>query len=202
MKIHKLLFIVLISSLSIAQKKKEIYLNDRLEEITKNEFQAPLKESDYLIKIDSDTIVSNVRIKRNTDGKLSSEELEYIKGRLETLSAVGISAFDRIVINYYPGADICNTTGDKSFVIEKYKAYVASIAKIANVKQFFIYKDFQGTQSYGKLKWYHDPNQVFEKTFFKLHYPCGSYVIIKPDGAYNSYKGEYDTNKILEKVKK
>lgn len=39
-----------------------------------------------------------------------------------------------------------------------------------------------------------------ERTFFPYHYPCGSYVVIAPDGTYRGYLAEGHGDQILEDV--
>ena len=70
-----------------------------------------------------------------------------------------------------------------------------------NISQYFIFKDEKSVNNFGKyFKWYLDKNQLIEKTFFKFHYPCGSYVIIRPNGNYYSQRGEYNISLIPDKL--
>ena len=49
--------------------------------------------------------------------------------------------------------------------------------------------------------WFKDYYNLFEKIFFKIHYPCGSYVIIFPDNTFLSYFGEYNLDSIFDELK-
>ena len=48
------------------------------------------------------------------------------------------------------------------------------------------------------MTWHKDPEAIIQKTFFKHHYPCGSFVIINPDGKYASYFGEYSQRDVWD----
>jgi hypothetical protein len=106
-----------------------------------------------------------------------------------------------IIINYHPGKDKCNSTGDQLYVNSLYRDYLDVINSKKNVSQYFIYKDVDGTSSYYKrIKWYHDIDKVIENNFFPRHYPCGSYLIIYPNGKYFVQYGEYYIKSIFEKI--
>ena len=103
-----------------------------------------------------------------------------------------------LVIQYYPGKDRCNSSGSISSVKSKYKTINRKILRKDNHVPFIIYKNDEGLEPYKKVvKWYEDYNQTIEKLFFPLHYNCSSFVIIKSNGAYFSYKGAYSNNQLF-----
>lgn len=196
MKNYIIYFILLFATKSAAQNT-QIYLDDNLNKISKKEFEKPLRKNEYATNFKLDTAEVNIRVNRFSSGKLSVEEFKLIKDLLSEQSQITISEKDVVIINYYPGKDECNSTGNLELVKKKYQDYISKIAEKKNIKQFFIYKDPKGTENYGDLKWMLDPKGLIESKFFNIHYPCGSNVVIKNDGTYNSNRGEYDISKIL-----
>ncbi len=70
------------------------------------------------------------------------------------------------------------------------------------VKSFFIAKDLLGLEfKLNEIPWHFDANHFIEKTFFPIHYPGGSFIIIWPDKRMYSFLGEYPNELIFEKLK-
>lgn len=106
-----------------------------------------------------------------------------------------------IIINYHPGKDKCNSAADKSYLNNLYIDYTEEINLRENVSQYFIYKDVAGTKFYDKkIQWHYDKDKIIENNFFPQHYPCGSYLIIYPNGKYFIQRGEYFIKSIIEKI--
>lgn len=200
-KIFTLILVLL--TISTFAQKKEIYLNDDLVEITQTDFKKTDKPYKfYNLRFELDTLIANVKVQRIRKGKVSNELLSSIKSELSTISGDSIPSNNYIVINYYHGLDRCNSTGDKSYVRAKYKRFLKKLKKMKNVNQFFMYKSPEGTEDYGKqLKWIKDEFGTIEKTFLPLHYPCGSYVLIDPNGNYYVQKGENNIEQIIDLLK-
>lgn len=181
-----------------------MFVNDDLEKITEKKYDASLENGDYRISYDLDTLTLNVRVTRTTQGQLSLESYKLIRSTLEKASGEKIQDGNTIVIDYFPGIDRCNTASKPKDpqIIYYREQYLEEISKIKQVNQFNVYREVEGTKSYGKnIVWTADENQLIEKTFFKLPYPCGSYVIIYNDGSYYSYKGEYNSDNIIVRLK-
>ncbi len=181
---------------------KEIYLNDNLKNISKSEFNETTKEHTYNLKFDLDTLIVNVKVLRVKKGKISTQKLDSIKANLSESSGKEINENSIIIINYFPGLDKCNSGSGSSFLREKYSRYLRKINKNENVSQFFVYKTIEGTKKYGrKLKWFSDIGNLIERTFFPIHYNCGSFALIDEKGNYYLTKGEYDIEKIIDLIK-
>ncbi|MBK7810076.1 MAG: hypothetical protein IPO62_01200 [Saprospiraceae bacterium] len=198
-----ILILFLLFEINVVAQKKIIYINDILEVITRQQFKARLTNYDYCISFDLDTLIVNVRVTRIREGKISEKYLQEIKNNITLTTGSPISDEVKLVLNFYPGIDKCNTASETNDLqlIERYLKYSEEIKKIQNVKQFFVYKSIEGTESYGPhIKWIPDVNQTIEKLFFKIPFPCESYVIIDKDGNYYCYKGEYNIDEIIPKL--
>jgi hypothetical protein len=206
MKIKKsTLFITLFTIISfqfIFGQKKEVYANDNLEIISKKEFDEidPKNQSFLNLKFDVDSMYINIKAKRIKKGKISTTTLDLIKLNLSS----NTNYFDKndiIIINYYPGKDNCNSSGDKDLTKKHYKNFLNKINKNTKVKQFFIYHSLGGTENYGKFKWIEDKNSLIKKTFFPLHYPCDSFLLIDQFGNYYVSRGENNVDEIFKLLK-
>lgn len=181
---------------------KEIYLNDDLKSISESEFNETTKELTYNLKFDLDTLIVNIKVLRVKKGIISKQKLDSIKVNLSESSGKEINESDIIIINYFPGLDRCNSGTGSSFLREKYSRYLRKINKNEDVSQFFVYKTIEGTKKYGrKLEWIPDNGNLIEKTFFPIHYNCGSFALIDENGNYYLTKGEYDIEKIIDLIK-
>lgn len=142
---------------------------------------------------------------RRMTGILSQDTLKVILSNLKELEANKVNHAKMIIINYHQGNDACNTSGSTdplqyAMWINHYKDQVA---RLPNTSQFFISatKDVP-ERSKGVIEWYIDKSTFIEKSFFKFQYPCGSFVIIKPDGKYLAYFGEYAKDMLIKEAKK
>lgn len=132
--------------------------------------------------------------------------VDSIYSKLETATGKSIDRNKYLLILYYPGKDRSNSSG--SATPDDYARYDSELArniqKIAPTQVIHIYKEPTGLKKLTEIlsKHYQDPEKpAFKRTFFKYHYPGSSYVIIRPDGAYGSYFGEYAYEDILERAK-
>lgn len=197
-----------------AQKPSKLppakYYDAAGKELSKAEFDRTERTQNYLSVIVDSSANAHQLVWREEWGTLPSAELIYSK--LEAAIGKPIDRNKYLLIMYYPGQDPCNTVG--SISPSYYKAHIErlkeltrelnrNLQKNAPTQIVYIYKNqtglrklFEKYMDYGQ-----DPDALIERTFFKYHYPCGSYVIIRPDGAYGSYFGEYAYEDILERAK-
>ena len=181
---------------------KEIFLNDDLDSISEKEFNKKTRGRTYNLKFNLDTLIVNVKVLRVRKGKISYEVLKSIKANLSEASGTEIDEKNILVINYYPGLDICNSGAGSASLRQKFSRYLRKINSFENVSQFFVYKTKKGTEKYGrKLDWIIDSEHLIENTFFPIHYNCGSFALIDEIGNYYLYKGEYDIEKIIDLIK-
>lgn len=172
-------------------------------ELSKAEFDHTERTQNYLSVIVDSSANAHQLVWREEWGTLPSAELIYSK--IEAAIGKPIDRNKYLLIMYYPGKDPCNSSGmaTPSDYAHNDAELTRHIQKIAPTQVIHIYKSPTGLKKlYGSLSKHHqDPEALIERTFFKYHYPCGSYVIIRPDGAYGSYFGEYAYEDILERAK-
>ena len=193
MKKLTLIIIFILTILFSHGQKKELFVNDDFENISKFEFDKKSNNPlDYNLRFDLDSCFLNVKVLRYKEDKIDIKLLNKIKTTLSTTSQLEIKSDDILIINYYPGNDPCSTTGYKENFKNMYKKYHRKIDKLKNVKQFFIYKSKDNIDKFGsKINWLLDENNLIENTFYPINYPCGGYVIIDKKGNYTSQRGEY-----------
>ena len=183
--------------------KKSYYANEDLKIISKEEYEKNVLKKDFF-KLDYllDTITLTVKVYRQKSGRLLKKTYDSIKKELSKISNKQIDTNQTIVINYFPAPDKCQGKEKwNSFFLNKVNRYVKKIEKKKNVQQFFIFKDKKSIKNFDKkFICFLDENQLIEKTFFKFHYPCFSYVIIRPNGNYFSQRGEYNISLIPDKL--
>ncbi|WBX78366.1 hypothetical protein PG911_08910 [Tenacibaculum ovolyticum] len=174
-------------------QKKELYVNDDFEYISKTEFNKKSEQSlNYNLRFKLDSIYLNVKVLRSKKGKIKLKILDSIKNVFYVNKTEKFSDNDIFLINYYPGKGKCSSIGYKSNFKSKYNQFRKKFDKIENLKQLFIYKSKRGLKGFGnKIDWKSDINRLIEKTFYPIHYPCGGYVIIDSKGNYISKRGEY-----------
>ena len=193
MKINlTILLICLLHLFSFAQKK-ELYVNDDFEYISKDEFDKKSEQPhDYNLRFELDSAYINVKVSRYKKGKIELKVLDSIKEVFFKNKNVEFSDNDIFLINYYPGNDKCSSNGYKSNFKSKYNQFRKKFDKIENLRQLFIYKSNNGLERFGnKIDWQSDINNLIEMAFYPIHYPFVGYVLIDSKGNYISERGEY-----------
>ncbi|MFT7898761.1 hypothetical protein VBY74_02140 [Tenacibaculum ascidiaceicola] len=191
MKITITVLIVSFLHLYSFGQKKELYVNDDLEYISKTEFDKKSEQPlDYNLRFELDSAYLNIKVSRYKKGKIELKVLDSIKNIF--FKNEEFNNNDIFLINYYPGNDKCSSNRYKSNFKSKYNQYRRKFKKIENLKQLFVYKSNEGLRGFGnKIKWQSDINNLVEYTFYPIPYPCGGYVILDNKGNYISERGEY-----------
>lgn len=142
---------------------------------------------------------------RSEIGVISQERRNKIISSVQESTGKSISDTHLIIINYHQGKDACNSSGNRNK--PEMKKYIANhrkkLSRLDNVSEYHLYATLDGLKDYYLLlDWYLDKNLLIENTFFKYKYPCKSFVIIRPDGKYGAYFGEYGSDQVIEMAKK
>ncbi|UOE38874.1 hypothetical protein [Chryseobacterium oryzae] len=195
-KIIILLFAIAAHQILFSQKK-EIYINDNLEEISKDEYNKRNKNYRFQ-SIETDSVLYKVRIEHEGNGKLTTSNLNIVKKRLN----IPENNTKNIVINYYQGLDKCNEHSDTNpYVIDDIKTYTRKFKSI-NSNLYFVYREKNGLKNrLKKANWVDDTSGTIENLFFRMKYPCNSAIVIFSDGHYKIFRGEYIWETVLNTSK-
>lgn len=195
-KIIILLFAIAAHQILFSQKK-EIYINDNLEEISKDEYNKRNKNYRFQ-NIETDSVLYKVRVEHEGNGKLTTPNLNIVKKRLN----IPEKNTKNIVINYYQGLDKCNEHSDiNPYVIDDIKTYTRKFKSI-NSNLYFVYREKNGLKNrLKKANWVDDTSGTIENLFFRMKYPCNSAIVIFSDGHYKIFRGEYIWETVLNTAK-
>jgi hypothetical protein len=177
-----------------------IYFDDT-SQITKNNFNS-LKKTRTYFEIQGDSINHRKIIFREQKGKIDNrfEIVDLLKKNLD----LKINVNEFVIIVYYPGKDACNSSGssDENWIKNKFANLEQGVYALTNTKPIYLYQKNEGLEKYNNIiTWKQDPNNIIEKTFFKHHYPCNSFVVIDENGNFFSYFGEFVPEQIHDAIK-
>jgi len=195
-KIIILLFAIAAHQILFSQKK-EIYINDNLQEISKDEYNKRNKNHRFQ-NIETDSVLYKVRVEHEGNGKLTTSNLNIVKTRLN----IPENNTKNIVINYYQGLDKGNAHSDTNpYVIDDIKTYTRKFKSI-NSNLYFVYREKNGLKNRLKnANWVDDTSGTIENLFFRMKYPCNSAIVIFSDGHYKIFRGEYIWETVLNTAK-
>jgi len=203
-KLSVLFILLLCSVFSFGQEVH--FFDENGTRITKEQFEKQRIHSDKLgLSFQIGKITETRLFLRTKTGIISQEIRNQIISNLQESSGKVINRSEMIIINYHQGKDMCNSSGGTS--LPEMKAYISShqrkIKRLGQTSEYHLYATKEGLRDYYLLlNWYPDLNLLVEKTFFKYKYPCKSFVIIKPDGEYYAFFGEYSSDQVINQAKK
>tara|TARA_R110002124_G_scaffold287136_1_gene470635 strand:- start:1429 stop:2562 length:1134 start_codon:yes stop_codon:yes gene_type:complete len=184
--------------------KKEIYLDEKLEHISYENFTRKAKgNSNIVIQKIGDSLIYKTAIKKVKVGRLTKTKFKLVKKQLQEISNSSLHKNKTIVLNFisYNGCDYDgNCDGEPSDYLNKsIKKYIRKIKKKKNIIQFFIYNNANLKKYLVNFNnAYLDKNNILKELFFVKWFPFDGYVIINPYGNYYTNIGEYPFSKILK----
>ncbi|GEQ86680.1 hypothetical protein ULMS_21880 [Patiriisocius marinistellae] len=195
LKQYFLFFVIVISQNIIAQDKPHLYFNKDGKEIAKDDYCRRCEIQYFIpVEIENDSIIKHVIIPRQIMGVLNKKELMQVQQFIGNTVNRKIYKNHIIILNYF-------TT--KNSNIKHYtnnKGYIKKCKKDETISQFFITeKDFKFTSR--KTPIFEDITGNIARIFFQNSNINCSYVIIKPDGYYYTYLGEYPQDRIIDIAK-
>ncbi|KPQ14116.1 MAG: hypothetical protein HLUCCX10_11255 [Algoriphagus marincola HL-49] len=190
------IFLVALSS-SLAQTG---YKDELGREISREYFEKQILEQAYFGIPDGEE--GKMLVYRMPVGLLDDPEIFFEK----TGNKGAFQEGKMLVVIYYPGKDECNSTGlgnNRRFFRKEHETLLKWAEKHGAVDPVYLYSDPGGLEKYkGLLPWQEDPEGIFAKHFFKYPYPCGSFVVIHPNGTFRGVLGEYPLSQIEVAMKK
>lgn len=195
----QILFFLLLFNCAIIHGQEKIvkFYNVAHQEIDKKEFLEYQNSQQYRdIYFENDSSVVGLLVRIKNLGKLNQEQFKQLNHNLDTNK----KKEDFMVIIYYPGKDKCNGSERKSGWNVFNRDYLKNLNKIGSYSHYWIYKNDENLKYYypKKINWTKDKNQFIEKTFFKYHFPCFSFVVIDNEGNYISKFGEFGKQEVWE----
>lgn len=184
--------ILIIQSLSVFGQKIFKDENDKIisEEIYNNRklIQGEFKACNDSLQI------CKIIINRSEEGSVESEK---ILTDLQNLLNIKLEKKQPTIITFHPGKDYCNSSGTSTATSQYlwHKEKEELLDKIKKSNFLYVYKNNTNIKTIKKLKWFKDPKNIIENTFFRYHYPCSSYVIIY-NNKYRSYFGEFSQTQV------
>ncbi|MEJ6793045.1 MAG: hypothetical protein QNK89_10045 [Lacinutrix sp.] len=211
MKQFAVAIILIISFFSCSSSQKTTsstkYFGIDGNEISESKFKRERTRNRKYIGTYADSLDQKRIALREETGRIDNRN--HLDSILEKQTNIKIDKNKSIVIVFYPGKDQCNSSGSatKASLALWFNELENRLSEISKVKPIYIYKSKIGLERYnGVLTWHKDPNRIIEKSFFKFHYPCSSFVVISKTGEYISYFGEFGKDylwkaaEILEKT--
>lgn len=209
MKKHLLFILMLLGfTKSFAQEKINYkYFNLDSIEITKKENDAWRENKNQVIpayfKISNDTIFTKWT-KRTVIGLMTDREAKQFI-TIFSPDKESIEYTKPTLIQLFQGSDPCfNTSWMKPNDWDlRDKGLENKLSSKYTIKIFNVYSPDADIQKRTELSelWVKDKYAILNK-FFPLHYGCGSFMILKPNGEYFIYYGEYSDEIVITSIKK
>lgn len=189
---YLLLLLCLSTTTLFAQKAK--YFSPDSVPISKGEFNEWHTKGTLPIRIaeTKDTVYYQA-VKRYHTGKLSDDERDQLYNYLSSVSGMELNKQLPVLLLYHQGNDPCNLSGAATISSRRrwFDYAVGLLYKKTRANVMVMYTSVERVaELYPDIPAYYDKYRVLGK-FFKYHYPCGSIMVINPNGNIAYYFGEY-----------
>lgn len=176
------------------------YKDELGREISREYFEKQILEQAYFGIPDGEG--GKMLVHRMPVGLLDDPEIFFQKTGNEQAFREG----KMLLVIFYPGKDECNSSGQgnnaDSFQKE-HKTLLKWAEKHLATEPVYLYANPSGLEKYqGKISYKPDPDSLFQKQFFKYPYPCGSFVVIHPNGTFRGILGGYPLSQVEVAMKK
>lgn len=184
-----IVFLFLLVLLCSCSSSQTVYKDHTNQEISDIDFRSMLRTAKYL-EIPSEDPNTRKLISRALEGSVKTRR--PIDSLIELSTRRDIDPKKPLVVIYWPGSDRCNATAleeRKPLIFQEMKRGIIGITGEAPL---FLYSQPSGLSEFSEnIDWQKDPGGLFEKIFFKHHYPCWSFVVISPSGEFAGILGEF-----------
>ena len=181
---------MLLIGVTLKAQTQTVYLSPDDKPLTERQFRYIMETQNPLVVKNDSLEIYKAITNRNVRGNIRN--FDTIFNALKAIHP-NLESGKPLLIIFYPGIDPCNSTGSATKHSRKkwFGELEKKVYEMAKVKPLYLYRRNEGLEKYGLLNWKKDPANIIEKTFFKFHYPCSSYVIVLPTGEYISFFGEF-----------
>ena len=198
-KILLFILLMLLTFIGNAQKKKEFYYDADFNRVSKYIFKQQLDKRYALPKIiENDTAIIGKLIYRQAYGYINEGDKNKFIKLLSKIAQKKVDTSKIIVISFFYDYH----SGINYYSSEK--RYLNFFKKTKNrnkYEQLFITeKGYEYKSKFVDI--FEDHYDVMKKLFFKYRFGGGNYLILKPDGEYIKYYGEYPSSAIIRKLEK
>ena len=172
------------------------FFDSSYQPISRDEASRLIRNGNY-IAVAGDSVDHTLMYPRTGTGRIALSA-----GLLRQISEVTgrtIASDMPLLIRYYPGPDPCHESGTPSLSTAR-RIHSWAEEQLAQ-PPVYLYKSGEGLDKYRRLgvgTWYADPNNAVEEIFFERHFPCGSFVLLRPDGYFAAGYGEYGLSTIKD----
>ncbi|MDH7444814.1 hypothetical protein [Aquimarina sp. 2201CG14-23] len=190
---------ILYSSLCQSQKEKEtrIFFDTIGQEVSPEQFYALARELKNISLFFTDgPILMGFLIPREHHGQLQKEDYSIFTQHLTNISGKKVDTTKTIVIDYLSAQSKKkrSETDRKSSwrILTPYHA--KKLKKITNGQHYWIYSPENYDIDYyrtNKINWLEDKNKILEQLFFAYEVQFSIFLMVKPDGRFMIYYGEY-----------
>jgi len=201
------IFFVHITLNTYGQEKQKIFINENGKEIKEQTFYNAIKSiKKRHLYFENDTLQYHVIFLKEKYGQLSKKELITLKSYLLAVSGRKIDSTENIVINYLTASSSLNESSNygKSNWNILDRNYLRKLHKIANINQFWFHSSITENLKYyhqKRINWIVDKDNLLKRMFFPFETPYENYLLIKPNGAYYYYIGEYSKFEVWKKCR-
>lgn len=187
-----------------AQRKYYIEQNGTLNPTTQAYFE---KSIDYNKNVDvyleNDTSEIAVLYVRRREGKLDSEKMNLLRKYLKQISGGAVIENHLIIINYITSVPVIEPKEPISNWYILNKNYTTRLKK-ETPNYYFIYNEAQteAKNHYNRkyIKLYPDTGSNLLKLLFPAEANYGNAAVIRPDGTFITYLGEYGPDEVYRMI--
>ena len=207
MRILKWIFLFLFCINASGQNKIYKFYGEEGQQISREKFYKTRYNGENIpMYFENDTAKFGILFYKENYGKLNDSSFRSLKNYLYDLKKVKIDSADFIVINYLtkvPGEEQKKHRTRTTWNIFD-RNYVRKLKRKNNVSHFWISSLENQNLKYfysNRINWLTDRRGVIPELFFPFEYTYGYYIIIKPNGEYYYFIGEYGKQNVWEKTR-
>jgi|TARA_B110000908_G_C10014958_1_gene340322 hypothetical protein len=198
-------FLSIISGYS--QEKKNKFYNESSVEISKNKFLNTHNNNKNLaIYLENDSIKFNLLINRKKSGNLNGKSFNAFKKHLDELNGTQLDSTKNKVIIYLSATpNISPNINLKTTWNIFDNDYLKKLNRIDDLEILWIHSPMRKNLEYfhsDRINWVADKGDVLKNLFFEYETSYGNFIIVKPNGQYFYYLGEFGKQHVLRYTRK
>lgn len=200
------LFLLLFPVHSFAQQANAKHYNEYGIELSDFLYNKRLQEPQYLdLHFRRDQQEITILVPKEKVGQLAPSALKALQAYLQKIGKSSLADNGYLVINYLSPL----ASNQKKFAASKWNVLDANfsnrLAQRDAISLFWIYDPNSKRASDYQRKYIHwipDKERLLNRLFFPYAVPHGSFLLIKPNGAFYYHQGPYDKDYIWKQMKR